>query len=155
MKTEGSRRSYAGHDLGKEVGGVWKKPSLGSAYQNPPGGLRLASMSSGTAQGSRARWPAQSAQTQLLKIRVKNLSSWLVLQEPVALATPSQRPPSRLPRLAAGPWASPLCCPLCQPSVLPPGEGGAAGGPGGSSGHNGLSVRPVWGSVGVCLVVGV
>lgn len=136
---------------------MWKKPGMGSAHQNPPGGvLRLVSISSGPAQGSQARWPAQPAQAQLLKIRAENLSSWLVVQEPVALATPSQRPPSRLPRLAAGPCASPLCWPLCQPSVCPPGEGGRLWGGGVERSEDlgtlaepeGLSVRPVWGCVG-------
>lgn len=103
---------------------AWVVPS-----GTPPAGLRLVSVSSGTAQGSWARWPAQAAQAQLLKIRVKNLSSWLVPQEPVALATPS----SRLPRLAVGPCASPPCWPLCQPSACPSGAGRAPGGPGGSS----------------------
>lgn len=61
-----------------------------NAHLEPPGtGLRLVSIPSGTAWGSLARWLAQPVQAQLLKIRVENLSPWLVLQEPVALATPS------------------------------------------------------------------
>ena len=113
MKTEGSRRSCPGHVPGKEAGGVWKSRQEQCPPEPPETGLRLVSIPSGAAWGNLARWLVQPAQAQLLKIRVKNLSPWLVLQEPVALATPSQRPPSRLPRLAAGLCASPLCWPLC------------------------------------------
>lgn len=100
--------------------------------------------------GSLAHWLAQPAQTQLLKIRVVNLSPWLVVQKPVALATSLQRPAFRLPRLAAGPWTGPSASPLS----CPPGEAGAGVGlgveqPRGPWGNpaenNGLSVRPVWG----------
>lgn len=95
----------------------------GSTHQSPPGALWPVSVPSGTVPGRLACWPAQPVLAQLLKIRVENLSPWLVLQEPVALATPSQRPPSWLPHLAAGPCASPLCWPLCQPSVPSSWEG--------------------------------
>lgn len=129
MKIEGSRRSYSGRDLGKDAGGMWEKTGMGSAQRNPPSGAEAGVCVFRHRPRELGRWPAQPAQAQLLKIRVKNLSSWLVPQEPVALATPS----SWLPRLAAGPCASPPCWPLCQPSACPSGEGRAPRGPGGSS----------------------
>lgn len=70
---------------------------LGSAYQNPLGGVEAGIHAlRHCLGGARGCWLPQPAQAQLLKIRVENLSPWLVLQEPVALATPSQSPPSRL-----------------------------------------------------------
>lgn len=90
-------------------------------------------------QGSAALRPVQSAQAQLLKIRVETRSSRLVLQEPVALATPSPRPPSQLPRLAAGLCASPLGWPLC-PVVLLGREGGCEAGVGQPGGPWGLQL---------------
>lgn len=107
--------------------GIWNEPGRGQCLPELPGRLSLALVPLGTAPGSRACWPAHAVQVQLLKIRVENLSPRLVLQEPVALATPSQRPLSRLPRLAAGPCASPLCWPLFWPLSRSPGKGGGVG----------------------------
>lgn len=114
--TEGIHGPSLGVTLEKE-GPFGRSPEWGSVHLHP-WEFRLASVPSGN-----------QSKPQLLKIRAENRSLWLVLQEPVAVATPSQRPPSWLGypfgcrSLCQSPVLAPLPAALC-PVLL---EGGGAG----------------------------